>query len=215
MGAIPAQLASALPEGSIRTNASVARVEEGKVELASGEEVPARAVVLATDGTETARLLGGGKPFATVDCCCLYFAAARPPVAEPILVLDGENAGPVSNLAVVSNVAPSYAPPGQALIQATVVGNPEISDQDLEAQSRAQLTRWFGPEVDGWRLLRLYRITGALPDQTPPTPDPFSQPVQVSPWLFVCGEYQSLSSLHWAMVSGRMAAEAVLRELQK
>jgi succinate dehydrogenase/fumarate reductase flavoprotein subunit len=38
--------------------------------------------------------------------------------------------------------------------------------------------------------------------------------VQVSPWLFVCGEYQSLSSLHWAMVSGRRAGEAVLRELQ-
>jgi phytoene dehydrogenase-like protein len=215
IGAIPTQLAAALPEGSIRTDAPVTRVEEGKVVLASGEEVPARAVVLATDGSETVRHLGGEKPFATVDCCCLYFAAAKPPVAEPILVLDGENTGPVTNLAVVSNVAPSYAPPGQALIQATVVGNPEISDQDLEAQSRAQLTRWFGPEVGGWRLLRIYRISKALPDQTPPTPDPLSQPVYLSPWLFVCGEYQSLSSIHWAMVSGRRAGEAVVRELHK
>jgi phytoene dehydrogenase-like protein len=214
MGAIPAQLAAGLPDGSIRTNAPVARVEEGKVVLASGEELPARAVVLATDGGETARLLGGEKPFATVDCCCLYFTAAKPPVAEPVLVLDGENTGPVTNLAVVSNVAPSYAPPGQALIQATVVGNPKEADHDLEARSREQLSRWFGPEVGGWRLLRLYRIARALPDQTPPTPDPLSQPVQVSPWLFVCGEYQSLSSLHWAMVSGRRAGEAVLRELQ-
>jgi phytoene dehydrogenase-like protein len=214
MGAIPAQLAAGLPDGSIRTNAPVARVEEGKVVLASGEELPARAVVLATDGGETARLLGGEKPFATVDCCCLYFTAAKPPVAEPVLVLDGENTGPVTNLAVVSNVAPSYAPPGQALIQATVVGNPKEADYDLEARSREQLSRWFGPEVGGWRLLRLYRIARALPDQTTPTPDPLSQPVQVSPWLFVCGEYQSLSSLHWAMVSGRRAGEAVLRELQ-
>jgi phytoene dehydrogenase-like protein len=215
MGAIPAQLASALPEGSIRTNAPVARVEEGKAVLASGEEVPARAVVLAADGGETTRLLGEAKPFATVDCTCLYFAAARPPVAEPILVLDGENAGPVSNLAVVSNVAPRYAPPGSALIQATVVGNPDMTDHDLEAQSRAQLTRWFSPEVVDWRLLRIYRIIKALPDQTPPTPDPLSQPVRVSPRLFVCGEYQSLSSIHWAMVSGRMAAEAIIRELAK
>jgi phytoene dehydrogenase-like protein len=215
MGAIPAQLAAALPAGSIRTKAPVVRVDEGMVVLASGEEVPARAVVLATDGRETAGLLGGEKPFTTVDCCCLYFAAAKPPVVEPILVLDGENSGPVSNLAVVSNVAPSYAPPGQALIQATVVGNPEISDKDLEAQSRAQLTRWFGPEVGVWRLLRLYRITRALPDQKPPTLDPLRQPVQKSPWLFVCGEYQSLSSLHWAMVSGHRAGEAVVREIAK
>jgi hypothetical protein len=31
----------------------------------------------------------------------------------------------------------------------------------------------------------------------------------------VCGEYQSLSSIHWAMVSGRRAAAAVIRELQR
>jgi phytoene dehydrogenase-like protein len=213
MGAIPAQLAAALPAGSVRTNVPVARVEEGRVVLASGEEIPARAVVLATDGSETTRLLGEDKPFATVDCACLYFNTAKPPMAEPILVLDGENTGPVTNLAVVSNVAPSYAPPSRSLIQATVVGNPEISDQDLEAQSRAQLTRWFGPEVVDWRLLRMYRIVRALPDQKPPTPDPLTQPVRLSPWLFVCGEYQSLSSLHWAMVSGRRAGEAVVREL--
>jgi phytoene dehydrogenase-like protein len=215
IGAIPAQLAESLPADTIRTGTPVAKVEEGKVLLASGEEIPARAVVLATDGSETARLLGEDRPFATVDCCCLYFIAAKPPLEEPILILDGENEGPVTNLAVLSNVAPSYAPPGQFLIQATVVGNPEISDQDLEAQSRAQLTRWFGSEVGDWRLLRIYRITRALPAQRPPTPDPLNQPVQKSPWLFVCGEYQSLSSLHWAMVSGRRAGEAVVRELAK
>jgi hypothetical protein len=96
-----------------------------------------------------------------------------------------------------------------------VVGNPEITDLDLEAKNRAQLTRWFGPEVSGWRLLRLYRIKKALPEETPPAPDPLSQPVRVRPWLFVCGEYQSLSSIHWAMVSESRAAEVVIWELQK
>ena len=215
IGAIPAQLAEALPEGGIRTDSPVTKVEEGKVVLASGEAIRGRVVVLATDGSETARLLGKEKAFPSVGCACLYFAADKPPVAEPILVLDGENVGPVTNLAVVSKVAPSYAPPGHSLIQATVVGNPEMGDLDLEVKSREQLGRWFGPEVGRWRLLRLYRITRALPDQTPPTPDPLTQPVRLSPWLFVCGEYQSLSSIHWAMVSGRRAAEAVIRELQQ
>lgn len=215
IGAIPAQLAEALPPGSIRTDAPVAKVEEGKVILASGEEVPARMVVIATDGSETARLLGEVKPFATVDCASLYFAAARPPVAEPILVLDGENSGPVTNLAAVSNVAPSYAPPGSSLMQATVVGNPDMADPDLEARCREQLTRWFGPQVGDWRLLRIYRLTRALPDQRPPTPHPGNQPVQIKPWLFVGGEHQSLSSIHWALASGRRAAAAVIRNLQK
>ncbi len=183
--------------------------------LTSGGEINARAIVLATDGCETARLLAQERPFAPVASTCLYFAAARPPVTEPLLVLDGENTGPVTNLAVVSQVAPTYAPPGQSLIQATVVGNPPLNDAELAAQSREQLCRWFGPQVRDWRLLRLYRLEKALPDQRPPTPDPLSQPVRWHPWLFVCGEYQSLSSIHWALVSGRRAGEAVVRELRR
>jgi phytoene dehydrogenase-like protein len=215
IGAVSTQLAQALPPEAIRTNAAVASIQEDGVVLASGEEVPGRMVVVAADGSETARLLGDFKNYGTVACTCLYFAAARPPVTEPILILDGENTGPVTNLAVLNNVAPSYAPPGSCLIQATGVGNPDLTDQDLETRSREQLTRWFGPQVNNWRLLRLYRIIKALPDQTPPTPDPFKQPVQLSPRLFACGEYQGLSSIHWAMVSGRRAAEAVIRVLKK
>lgn len=215
IGAIPAQLAEALPPGSIQTQARVARVDEGKAVLASGAEVPGRLIVLATDGREAARLLGEAHLPATVGCACLYFAAATPPVTEPILVLDGENQGPVTNLAVLSNVAPSYAPAGACLIQATVVGNPDLADPDLEARARRQLAGWFGPQVYGWQLLRLYRIVNALPAQTPPTSHPLDQPVQIKPWLFVCGEYHSLSSIHWALVSGRRAAAAVIREWQR
>ena len=215
IGAIPQQLAAALPAGSIRTNAPVARLAAGRVILASGEELAAPAIVLATDAPETARLLGQPQPVATVSCCCLYFTASKPPLTEPILALDGENTGPVTNLAVVSNVAPSYAPPGSCLIQATVVGNPDLEDAQLESRARDQLRRWFGPQVDFWRLLRLYRINRALPDQRPPTPNPLSQPVRLQPGLFLCGEYQSLSSLHWALVSGRRAGEAVVAELRR
>jgi hypothetical protein len=45
IGPIPAQLAEALPAGSIRINAPVVKVEEGKVVLASGDEITTRAVV--------------------------------------------------------------------------------------------------------------------------------------------------------------------------
>jgi hypothetical protein len=170
-------------------------------------------VVIATDGKEAARLCGEDREFATVDCCCLYFSADRPPVSEPILVLDGEGQGPVTNLGVLSQVASTYAPPGASLIHATVVGIPPISDAELEAQARSQVVQWFGSEVSRWRHLRTYRIREALPDQTPPTPDPFSRPVKLRPGLYRCGEYGGLSSLHWAMVSGRQAAEAVIRDL--
>ena len=212
MGAIPEQVAESLPSNSIRLNTRVDQVLEHGVRLNSGEEITGRAVVIAADGTETARFLGDTREYATVDCCCLFFAADKPPVTEPILVLDGEGRGPVTNLGVLSQVAPSYAPPGASLIHATVVGNPPIPDAELEAQARRQLMNWFGPEVNQWRHLKTYRIHQALPGQTPPTPDPFTQPVKVRPGLYQCGEYGGLSSLHWAMVSGRRAAEAVIQD---
>jgi phytoene dehydrogenase-like protein len=61
MGAIPAQLASALPEGAIRTGHGVARLlrdDDGVhgVMLDSGEEVRARSVVLACDPRTIASL---------------------------------------------------------------------------------------------------------------------------------------------------------------
>jgi hypothetical protein len=53
------------------------------------------------------------------------------------------------------------------------------------------------------------RILHALPMQVPPVSDPTSRPAQIRPGLFVCGEYQNVVSIQWAMVSGRQAVEAV------
>jgi len=77
------------------------------------------------------------------------------------------------------------------------------------------LTEWFGPGVNGWRHLCTYRILHALPMQTPPVSNPTSRPHQIRPGLFICGEYQNVASIQWAMVSGRQVAEAVLDWLGK
>jgi hypothetical protein len=63
--------------------------------------------------------------------------------------------------------------------------------------------------------LRTYRIPHALPLQVPPVSDPVLRPAQIRPGLFVCGEYQNVASIQWAMVSGRRAAEAVIDWLRK
>ena len=57
MGAIPAQIASRRDEGTIRTEARVASVTADGAVLDSGEAAAARAVVVATEGPEAARLL--------------------------------------------------------------------------------------------------------------------------------------------------------------
>jgi len=215
MGAIPQQIASRLPDGSIRTKVHVDSIFEGGVQLAGGEKIGAQAVVIATEGPETARLLGEENVAGSRGVTCLYFDAAETPLAEPTLVLNGEGRGPVNNLCFPSAVAPSYAPEGRTLISVTVLGNPEQNDQQLETAVRAQLTEWFGSRASSWHHLRTYRILHALPMQIPPVSNPISRSHQIRPDLFVCGEYHSVASIQWAMVSGRQGAEAVIKTLSR
>jgi hypothetical protein len=113
----------------------------------------------------------------------------------------------------MSDVAPRYAPAGAVLISATVLGMPEQHDTELEAAIPTQLRDWFGATVQTWRLLRIYRIPQAQPQQTPPALSIPQRPVRIGNGLYVCGDHRDKASINGAMVSGRCAAEAVLHDL--
>jgi len=215
MGAVPAQLAAALPAGVVRFGARVARIDARSVCLASGESVEAEAVVVATEAPEAARLAGLPGVPAGRALTCLYYAAERAPVDEPILLLDGDGGGPVNNVAVPSAVARGYAPPGAALVSATVLGNPGLDDAALEAAVRAQMAAWFGAPVRRWRHLRTYRISFAQPEQAPPALTPWRRAVRLRPGRYVCGDHRDNASVNGALESGRRAAEAVLQDRER
>jgi phytoene dehydrogenase-like protein len=207
MQAIPAQLCDALAPGTVQLGVPVASVAPGVVSLADGRSVAATSVVVAVEGPVAHRLLGdqGVRDPGSRRVGCVYFAADRPPTTERLVVLNGEGAGPVLNVAVMSNVAPSYAPAGQHLIAAVLPG---VSSDDLHAAARLQLRAWWGPQVDSWRHLRTYDIAHGQPDQSPP----FSPKRRVSlgQGLFVCGDHRDTGSIQGALFSGRRCAEAIL-----
>jgi phytoene dehydrogenase-like protein len=216
MGAIPEQLAGRLPPNSIRLHARVERIEPGRVTLRSGESIAPKAIVVATEAPAAARLLGQRiKTPPSRGVACLNFAADKSPVGEPILVLNADEPGPVNNLAVMSDVAPGYAPPGAALISIAVLGNPTADDSALESAVREQLVSWYGAIVRQWRHLRTYRIRDALPDQTAPGLDPPERPVDLGDGLFVCGDHRDTATMNGAMASGWRAAQAVAQSLAK
>jgi phytoene dehydrogenase-like protein len=215
MGAIPAQLVENLPPGSIRTAARVEAIHQGEVELTSGDSIKGRTVVLATEGPETARLAGMPTRGGSQGELCLYYAAKRPPVDQPYLVLNGNGNGWVNSLTVPSIVAPTYAPAGQHLISVVVIGHMDADDSSVERKVCEELIEWFGSAAGDWRHLKTYHIQHALPEQPPPMPDPTVAVPPIRPGLFVCGEHGSVPGIQWAMLSGRQAAEAVLKELGK
>ena len=215
MGAIAEQLAADLPGEQIRTGTRVQTIGQGEVVLASGEKVKGGAIVLATEGPETARLLGAADSIGSQGELCLYFAAKQPPVDKPYLVLNGDSTGRVNSLTVPSIVAPTYAPDGQHLISVVVIGNPDTDDTGVETIVRRELTGWFGGVVGDWRHLKTYHIPHALPAQRPPLPDPTVAKTSFKPGIFVCGEYHSVPGIQWALLSGRHAAEQVLEEIRR
>ena len=210
MQAIPESIAAKLERTEIRTGVRVDRLDGTSCILMSGEIVSGRRIVIATDGNEAARLAGTKPPAGWSSTNCLYYDAPEPPVDEPILILNGERKGPVNSVSVMSRVAEGYAPAGRSLVSVSLVGLPQHGCDAIEPAVRQQLTDWFGGQTAGWRYLRGYAISKALPAQPPGALEPLARPVRVRDDLFLCGDHLDTSSIHGAMVSGRRAAEAVL-----
>jgi hypothetical protein len=163
--------------------------------------------VVATDGDTAARLVPGVQAPRWHSVTTYYYRLATPPPdTGGNLLVDGGN-GLLLNTAVISNVAPGYAPPGEALVAASV---PERTD-DTEPAVRERLSRMYDTTTRDWDLLETYAIPQALPVMSPR--HPLRQPVRLGPGRYVCGDHRATSSIQGALVSGHRAAAAVLRDL--
>ena len=204
MGAIPAQLAGHLSPGCITLSTPVVAIEPQRVRTSDGRTVDAEHIVVAVEGPAAATLLGL-PAVASRPASCVWFGADRAPIPDKLIVLDGTGVGPALNVAVMSNVAAGYAPPGRSVIAAACPG---VAADDLEPAVRRQLRGWWGASVDTWQHLRTDAIPHGQPDSAPPFAP--KQRVALGDGLFVCGDHRDTPSIQGALFSGRRTAEAVL-----
>ncbi|MDX1411732.1 MAG: FAD-dependent oxidoreductase, partial [Nitrospirales bacterium] len=215
MEAIPRQLQSRLQPENIRTNTEVISLQETSLSLASGELLTAQAVVLALDGPSAARLLPSVSPPAYRSVTTFYFSACELPYHGPYLLLNGEGIGPINNLCVLSQVAPSYSQTSQHLISVSVLKNLHLPLDTLEAQVRKQLQEWFGSQAKDWEHIRSFTTHHAQPRQIVPFPNPYSYQPHLQNGLFLCGDFCTTGTIDGALLAGRLAAEEVGRWLQR
>ena len=208
MGSLSDILAAGLAPDVVQCNSAVRRIEGTTAHLESGEKVSGGSLVVATQGSVASQLLGlpdpGSRPVAAI-----WFDTTSAPVHGKRILLDGASSGPMKNLAVLSDVAPSYAPKGKALSVAAVPG-PSALSTTLEADVRAQLRTW-GLEPNGWETIRVDVIAHGQPLQLPPL-DP-RRSVRLGDRRYVCGDHRDTASLQGALFSGRRAAAAILADL--
>lgn len=211
MGAIARQLASSIPDDALWLDAPVDGITASGVTLTDGRRVDATVVVVATDGPTAAGLLSlphpGSRPVSSIQ-----LGADEAPIPHRLVVLDGERRGPATNLAVMSNVAPSYAPPGQAQISVEIPGPLVDTDAELLVAVRRQLRGWFGSAVDRWEHLRTLRIPHGHPDQRDGFP--VKRRVRLGAARYVCGDHRDTASIQGALYSGRRTASAIIADLR-
>ncbi|MBK9714405.1 MAG: FAD-dependent oxidoreductase [Kouleothrix sp.] len=225
MGAVSEQLAATLQErGLVRlgTAAEALLIEGGRVagaRLAGGEEVFADAVVVATPAPEAARLSGQAMPRGARQTVALYYGGDRPVYASKKLALNPAPDAFVNNAQMITNVAPSYAPPGRHLLGATVIGIPELSDDELFRRGLRDLHSMFQGDITAqaalasYQPLRLYRIPYAQFDQPPGLHPGLPDNRSGRAGLYFAGEFTEASSLNAAMISGEKCAAAVVEDM--
>lgn len=206
IGAVPRLLAAALPLDVVRLETPVARLTDDGVVLASGAELPARAVVVATGPGPAAALLPGLDVPPSRVVTTYYHLAARSPLAEPTLLTDTRRR--FLNTCVLSEVVPGYAPEGYALIATSVLG---ADHEGREKELREALGEVYGTDAGLWQLLTLRTVPDALPAMPPP--QPLSRTARFAPGRYVCGDHRATGSVQGALASGARAARAVAHDL--
>ncbi|PTT21354.1 phytoene dehydrogenase, partial [Microbacterium sp. HMWF026] len=211
IGALPAQLADTARRAGVgirlgqRVVSTRRRARGWHVGIDGQDAVTARSVIVAT-GLDPALdvPLPPSRGLRT-----WWFAADRAPSDDAALRVDGRRRGPIVNTAVMTNTAPTYAPRGQHLVQATCV-LPSDAPEDVV---RRQLSEMWDADTRPWRLLRRDDIVGALPAQDPPLR--LRRPVRLGDGRYVAGDHRDTASIQGALVSGQRAAEAVLADLAR
>lgn len=217
MQALPAQLAAGVDDLRLATPARAVTPTTtdapATVDTDSGR-LSAQVVVVATD-PDSASALTGLPEVAMKGLVTWWFTAPQAPDERALLVVDGRHGpdggppGPVWNAAVVSAAAPSYAPEGRVLIQATTLLDRADGDCD-EADVRRHLGDLYSCDVSGWEVITRHRLPQALPACPPPLQ--LTRPVQAASGVIVCGDHRDTGSIQGALVSGERAARRVLAQ---
>ena len=199
VSALPIALAKRVKNLQLNT-----RVEEirGSSVITSNGDFLAKKIILATDLTTAAQILGSDQVTPLLSSITWYHTSDNAPTKEAQLVLDSQHRGPVVNSIVISNLSSRYAPIGQSLISSTTISHAS------ESEVRRHLALMWGKSTGDWRFLAKYEIHSALPLFAPGAER--SKSLRVNENVYRAGDYLTTPSQNGALLAGRLAAEELL-----
>jgi hypothetical protein len=205
MAAIGEQLAGKLPAESIALNEQVLKIEPGII-ITNKNQYQVKNIILATDVQVATRLLN--LPDAKVHKVKTWYLIANQNKEEilsgqKLVLTDSDPNALLVNSVVISQIAPSYAPPDTSLISASAIAaNTKVESKVL----LNYLSKLYQLPTSKWQIVAEYEILNALPAMYPPF-----NPVKnsfVADGLFVAGDHRNFSSIQGALDAGVRAAKA-------
>jgi phytoene dehydrogenase-like protein len=200
-GAVAAAMAKQIPE--IKFETRVQSIKDGLIITDNGN-FQFDNLIVATDASTAAQLLGLDQVAAHVGCVTWYHVPDSPPTDNAYLLLDGMQAGPVVNSLVISNLVSNYAPVGRSLISSTTI------QRTSESEVRRHLSAMWGTSTQDWQLLAKYEIPSALPLAR--VGHRLTNSVRISENIFIAGDWRESPSQNGALKSGRRAAETLISQ---
>ena len=215
VAAVPRAIAAGLPDGTVQTSTPVEGlvVEGTRVTgvRVGGSTVEAAAVVVATDPPAAARLTGiGAIPTDGVGCVTVYLASDTDPGIDTMLTIDGTGAQPVNHIAPLSAVQPSYAPEGQHLMAAVLLGDEALARDGEENGRIARESVGTMLRQEGWRVVDVVPVPFSLYRQVPGIHRRLPDATTGVQGLFLASDATVDASVNGAIMSGEDAAHAVV-----
>ena len=217
IAAIPTQMASRLPAGSLRLRTRVMALDVKNhracgVTLDNGERIAASSIVLALDEPSLFHLLGRHAPAPARGVAVVYFKSRQSVYPNPCLVLPESGSGRVRHFAQVTNVAPEFAPPEFHLISASVLDFSDLSDESLGHVVKKEIAAVFPNTSHSLEYLQTIRVPYAVPSQPPGFANrkPFAD---MPKGLYASGDWASGASIQSAISSGLDSAHSILNSL--
>ena len=195
-------LPNLLGEGlDIRTESRVQRIKSGEVQT-SEERLSADVVLIATNEVSAASLLDQPAPSMNKSVTW-YHSVPAGEIKSNHLRLDPADV--FVNSVAISNVAPSYAPVGRTLISSTAL------DVIPSSEVLTRVGALWGVDPKSLEYVQHFEITQSLPKHLPGKP--LISPSRVRENIYVAGDHRATPSQQGALLSGRLAAEAIIADL--
>jgi protoporphyrinogen oxidase len=209
IGEIPKQLKEKLSRTQFRFNTKVNTIKGNTVVSENGDEFRAKQIIIACPLDDISPQVQNSQEWNHTEQ--FYFSADNKPFKDSLIALNFKEESLVNNIAVLTNLSSALAPKGKELIQVSL--NTAVARKSQEEAIRAikdELALNFGVAVQDWQFLRSFYIPKALPRViNPANEQPFEQSL-VKEGIYSAGDQMLNPSLNAAMLSGELAAKALV-----